>query len=357
MPRCLLPHAFFSSNSTPQDMLPSAQPDPSTPVAAKTQPRGVSILIAAHNRCELLARTLESLAAIDRPRDAASGTQLPIECIVIANACTDDTEGVVSRAAASGTFPFALRVINEPRRGVSHARNRAVEESRHDLCIFIDSDCLADAGWLVEHVRAYREHNADLVTGRIELWWEEVAEVEGLSYSMREALGEHRHSDEPQRLAEPRAYAANLSFRREVFHEAGPFRTDIGRAGTGRLAHEEMVFARRAMQHGRAFWWTPHAMVRHWVPVSSITDDFFTRSAYWGSVSFMLTTEPMTASIAASTLLKSPLRLLTSLSTLVFARLRADPSLASVARMDLHGALGRLRGLWTRLTGLHVPKP
>jgi glycosyltransferase involved in cell wall biosynthesis len=320
--------------------MPSAAPAPA--------PRSVSILIAAHNRCELLARTLESLRGLEIAPDLAGS----VECLVIANACTDDTEGVVTRAAP--TMPFPTRVVAEPRQGVSFARNRAVEESRHELCLFIDSDCLAEPGWLAEHVRMYREHGADLVTGRIDLWWAECDPPPAgrLSRSMLEALGEHHFAGEDVRLDEPRAYAANFSFRREVFGVAGPFRTDIGRSGLkGRLAHEETVFARRAMARGAMFWYAPGAIVRHHVPASSLSDEFFCRSAYWGSVSTMLTMEPLGAGQAARTLIKSPLRAAISQAGLFAARLRGDEFAASQARMDRAGAAGRLHGLWKRVAG------
>jgi glycosyltransferase involved in cell wall biosynthesis len=314
-------------------------------------PAGISILIAAHNRCELLAQTLDSLRHLEIPPEFAGR----VECLVIANACTDDTEGVVTRAAPS--MPFPTRVIAEPRPGVSFARNRAVEESRHELCLFIDSDCLAHPRWLAEHARLYRDHGgrggADLVTGRIDLWWAECPPPpEGqLSASMREALGEHHFSDQPVRLTEPRAYAANFSFRREIFTKAGPFRTDIGRVGlTGRLAHEESVFARRAMASGASFFFSPHSIVQHHVPASSLTDEFFTRSAYWGSVSTMLTMEPLPPAEIIRTLVKSPLRATLSHAAVVAARLAGNAAAASRARMDRAGALGRLHGLLQRLS-------
>lgn len=314
-------------------------------------PASVSILIAAHNRCELLARTLESLTRLQVPA-------APVECIVIANACTDDTEGVVNRMAASGRMPFPLRVVAEPRRGVSFARNRAVQEARHDLLAFIDSDCLADPAWLIEHLRVYSEGHADLVTGRIELWWEKEPAPTWLSVSMLEALGQHRFSPDTVQLTEPRAYAANFSFRRAVFEKVGPFRTDIGRSGlAGRLAHEETVFARRAMEQGFKFWWTPRAVVNHWAPESSISDEFFARSAYWGSVSYMITDERLNAAAVAGLAARAMVRAGLCTGKLAGAKVRGDAHAASIARMDRMGALGRVRGAWTRLTGLSVPRP
>lgn len=309
-------------------------------------PASISILIAAHNRCELLARTLESLRGLETPPELRGS----VDCLVIANACTDDTEGAVTRAAP--TMPFPTRVIAEPRQGVSFARNRAVAESAGEICMFIDSDCLADPRWLVEHLRLYREHGADLVTGRIDLWWAECPPPPDgqLSVSMLEALGEHHFAERPVQFTEPRAYAANFSFRRSLFATAGPFCTDIGRSGlTGRLAHEETVFARRAMAAGAKFWYAPGAIVKHFVPASSLSDEFFTRSAYWGSASTMLTMERLGAGEVVKTLAKSPVRWFISQARVLAAMLSRDPHAASRARMDAAGAVGRLKGLLKRI--------
>lgn len=238
-------------------------------------------MIAAHNRSWLTLRTLESLAHLDLPAGMA------VECIVVANACIDDTHEVVPPRCA--TMPFPTRMVIEPTPGVGFARNRAVKEAKYDWLLFVDSDVRAAPRLVRAHLDVYQNHGADLVTGRIDLWWEEIAEPDWLTSNMRLALGQHHMGNTIVRLDSPDAFAANLSFTRRVYEVAGPFRTDIGRVGTKRMAGEETVFAQRAMDAGMKFFFTPLGIVDHWVPRSSIESDFFERSMNAGAMSVILT--------------------------------------------------------------------
>lgn len=238
-------------------------------------------MIAAHNRSWLTLRTLESLAHLDLPAGMA------VECIVVANACTDDTHEVVPARCAA--MPFPTRMVIEPTPGVGHARNKAVKEAKYDWLLFVDSDVRAHPGLVKAHLDVYENHGADLVTGRIDLWWEEIAEPDWLTPNMRLGLGQHHMGDRIERLKSADAFAANLSFTRRVYEVAGPFRTDIGRVGTKRMAGEETVFAQRAMDAGLKFFFTPFGIVDHWVPRSSIESDFFERSTNAGAMSLVLT--------------------------------------------------------------------
>jgi GT2 family glycosyltransferase len=62
------------------------------------------------------------------------------ETIVVNNGSTDRTAAIVSG--------FPVRLIEEPRRGVSQARNTGVAGAHGELVAFTDSDCVADRRWL-----------------------------------------------------------------------------------------------------------------------------------------------------------------------------------------------------------------
>src|SRR5271163_1582976 len=101
-------------------------------------PDGLSILICTHNRSRLLHRTLESLSQMH----VVPG--LNVETVVVANACTDDTEAVVGRW--QGKLHGPLRCIIEPTPGLSVARNRALAGPMHELVAFLDDDVFVDPG-------------------------------------------------------------------------------------------------------------------------------------------------------------------------------------------------------------------
>ena len=92
----------------------------------------LSLIIATHNRAAQLLETLESVVRQDLP--AAEW-----ECIVVDNNCTDDT--AVRFAAFAAAHPACnLRLVDEPRPGVSPARNRGVAKAAAPVVAIIDDD-------------------------------------------------------------------------------------------------------------------------------------------------------------------------------------------------------------------------
>jgi len=81
------------------------------------------------------------------------------EIIVVDNGCTDGTAQIVES--------FPVRHVRERRRGVSHARNRGVAESRGEVLAFIDADCVVSTRWLAELVRPLIEKNVSAAAGEI----------------------------------------------------------------------------------------------------------------------------------------------------------------------------------------------
>ena len=87
----------------------------------------VSVVIPVHNRARVLGRAMGSVLA---------QTLQDLEVVVVDDGSTDDS----ARAAASFEDP-RIRVIRLPQnRGVSHARNTGIRESRGRFVAFLDSD-------------------------------------------------------------------------------------------------------------------------------------------------------------------------------------------------------------------------
>lgn len=107
-----------------------------------------TIAICTLNHAESLRRTLESLAAMRVPDDLAW------EVVVVNNGSTDHTEDVI--AAFAGRLPLRREV--EPQRGLSRARNRAVDAARGQYMLWTDDDVVVDPGWLAAYVTAFRRH-------------------------------------------------------------------------------------------------------------------------------------------------------------------------------------------------------
>ncbi len=63
------------------------------------------------------------------------------EIIVINNASTD-------RTAEAARKHKNVRVIDEPKKGLVHARQRGLEEASGDLLAYLDADCILNEGWI-----------------------------------------------------------------------------------------------------------------------------------------------------------------------------------------------------------------
>ena len=106
----------------------------------------LSIVIPAYNEEKYIATCLESI--VQNGNDVA-------EIIVVDNNSTDRT------AAVAGRFP-KVRVVREPIKGTSSARQRGFVESTGELVAFVDADSRMPQGW-VQNVRATFGKDSKLV--------------------------------------------------------------------------------------------------------------------------------------------------------------------------------------------------
>ena len=70
------------------------------------------------------------------------------EIVVVNNASTDRT------AAVAACFP-GVKVVTEPRKGLSRARQRGYQESHGELIANVDADCLMPRGYIAKIIRHF----------------------------------------------------------------------------------------------------------------------------------------------------------------------------------------------------------
>jgi len=101
----------------------------------------VSIVICCFNSASRLPETIKHLMAQKVPDG------LKWEVIVVDNASTDNT-AQVARSLWPGDAPAPLRIVSEPKPGISHARRRGFDEARYELISFIDDDNWVAPNWV-----------------------------------------------------------------------------------------------------------------------------------------------------------------------------------------------------------------
>jgi glycosyltransferase involved in cell wall biosynthesis len=102
----------------------------------------VSFAIPAHNEERTIGRCVASVLRESRRCGR------PVEVVVVDNASTDRTAQIAS------SYP-GVRVVREPRKGLSHARQAGYLASRGDLVACIDADSILTRGWIDRAVHAF----------------------------------------------------------------------------------------------------------------------------------------------------------------------------------------------------------
>jgi glycosyltransferase involved in cell wall biosynthesis len=229
--------------------------------------RMISVVICTHNRRALLARTLASLA------NARARSNVAHEILVIANACTDGTEAEATR------FPF-VRMIPEPQPGLVAARNRGRQEARGDLVAYLDDDVRVSPGWLealADHVARWQ---ADVIVGRVLLWWEAAPRPAWYDSRHAWALAEFDRGEKAFALDAPDGIGANFAFTRTSMDRLGDFAAGFGRDGRRLLAGEDTEYLQRAHLAGLRITYCAEATVEHWVKPERLRAGSFWRMGY-----------------------------------------------------------------------------
>jgi peptidoglycan/xylan/chitin deacetylase (PgdA/CDA1 family)/glycosyltransferase involved in cell wall biosynthesis len=122
-----------------------------------TGPLKLSVVIPTHNRREVLvSRTLPAVFEQDFPADE-------YEVIVVVDGSTDGTAEALHKLRP----PCSLRVIEQPKRGPSAARNSGIQAAKGDLLLFLDDDIICGPHLLMQHVAAHADSEPAVVYGSI----------------------------------------------------------------------------------------------------------------------------------------------------------------------------------------------
>jgi len=248
----------------------------------------VCIVICTHNRAALLERTLGFLNAARRPE------RCPVEILVVANACGDDTVErlrVYEREAeARGWLP--LRWAEEPSAGKSHALNRAISLVEASAVAFVDDDHRVDEGYLQEVCEALRAYpEATMFCGRIFPDWDgsEPAWAHDLGpYAIYPLpIPRYDQGETPRTIGVggPVPGGGNLFLRREVFERVGGFSIELGPKGHDLGGGEDSDFVLRALAVGERLQYAPGVVQYHLVDLERLRLRYLMRKAYQRSLS------------------------------------------------------------------------
>jgi glycosyltransferase involved in cell wall biosynthesis len=174
----------------------------------------LSVLIATHNRREMLRRCLDALAA--QTQDPAT-----FEVLIADDGSSDGSAAML----ADLETPFALRTLRLDKGGKSAALNAAIETGPAPVCLFIDDDVVASPELVAAHLTAHREDPHALGIGP--LTQPPAQSRDWLPQAHANAWNERYEELAQKQLDWPECYGGNFSAPLGALSEVGGFATDL----------------------------------------------------------------------------------------------------------------------------------
>jgi len=220
----------------------------------------MTVVVCTHERPEGLDACLQSLLVQEYP---------DFSILVIDNAPSTDRSKSIVDALASPLIQYVV----EPTKGLSWARNKALEMIDDGIVAWIDDDEVADKHWLAELARGFHDHpEADAVSGVMvpgeletsaQVWFEQYG-----------GMNKHRgfkpdvFSPRTARLQSPLyplpsfGTGGNMAFRAGVIQRIGGFDVALG-AGSRCMGAEDTLAFTELLRTSGTVVYQPTAVTHH----------------------------------------------------------------------------------------------
>jgi glycosyltransferase involved in cell wall biosynthesis len=298
----------------------------------------VSIVISTYRRNAMLRDSLLSLCELIKPDGVA------LEVLVIDNdpegGARETTRQFVDQCSGS----FELTYFHETRAGVSHARNRGIDESQGEIIAFLDDDVLVAPQWLTALLGCFNRTGADAVGGRTLVHWDGEPEAAVRSCEQQFVaidFGEQDHALQRSQIPG----GGNAAFRRGVFDDGLRFPLAMSRVGNTLVCGEDSELFRHLQFQGRSIWYCAAAVIYHRTGGERLTGTYLAQRQFWSGISYALIDrrmcgKPVQVANASARVLKT---LLVLVPWWLLSIARRDRNRELLSRCYLARQLGYLR--------------
>jgi glycosyltransferase involved in cell wall biosynthesis len=219
----------------PDEVLPFVALNGNCPPALRKPPM-VSVVICAYNAERTMEACLKSLRALNYPN---------YEVVVVDDGSRDATAEIAAR------FP-EFRLIRQPNKGLSAARNVGMQAALGEIIAYTDSDCVVDPHWLTFMVGAMAANGFDACGGPNYAPHEEGRTEACVAASPGAPCHVLTGEDRAEHLA-----GCNMVFRKTVLQAIGGFDPQFTAAG------DDVDICWRALEAGFVLGFCPAAFVWH----------------------------------------------------------------------------------------------
>jgi glycosyltransferase involved in cell wall biosynthesis len=173
----------------------------------------ISIVVPAYNAERFIGGCIESLLALDYPKEK-------LEITVVDNDSTDRTADIIRR--------YPVLCFKEPKRGRAAAWNKGAKPASGEIIASTDADCVVDSNWASEINRAFQDPRVDAVMGF----------TKGINKNFWACLEQgnfeefwFRRTGEGYSLKRVGVDTRNCAIRKNVLEECGYLREDLQYCG------------------------------------------------------------------------------------------------------------------------------
>ncbi len=239
----------------------------------------LSVVICTYNREKYLYNVLKSIVENDFP-------VAQYEIVLVNNNSKDNTEAICKQFAAD--FPHVeFHYFVETKQGLSHARNRGIQEAQGDIIIYVDDDAVVNKEYLQTYWEFFTAHPEAYAAGGPVVPQYETAEPRWMShYTLSLITGYHNHGDKEKPYS-GKAYpgGGNAGYRKVVFETVGLFNPELGRNGNSLACSEEKDIFDKMREARMPFYYLPTAILYHQISAAKLTQDYFDKVTYGIGVS------------------------------------------------------------------------
>lgn len=238
----------------------------------------VSVIVATYNRCDFLEDCIKSYNEQDCDKSL-------FEVLIINNNSTDETKSISLELIKK--YPEVdVKYLEETSQGLSYGRNRGIKEGKYNLIHFFDDDAVATPNYISSIIDTFKRFpKAKAAGGKILLNYFEGRPRWASTY-MESIFGLFDLGEEEKEFPRnnyPRG--SNMTFRRELFDEVGPFDVSLGRKGKIMLGGEEKEMFQRVYESNASVIYNPKTVCFHAVPEPRTRTEFVKNQVFGIGVS------------------------------------------------------------------------